>query len=38
MNLVVLSDFSKVFRFKFVHLGGDEVNTSKFVEICNLYS
>lgn len=25
-----LTDFSKVFKFKFVHLGGDEVNTSKF--------
>lgn len=24
----ILSDFSKVFTFKFVHLGGDEVNTS----------
>ncbi|KAL6909976.1 hypothetical protein ACP4OV_001234 [Aristida adscensionis] len=24
----ILSDFSKVFKFKFVHLGGDEVNTS----------
>ncbi|KAL6909977.1 hypothetical protein ACP4OV_001235 [Aristida adscensionis] len=23
----ILSDFSKVFKFKFVHLGGDEVNT-----------
>jgi len=22
------SDFSKIFKFKFVHLGGDEVNTS----------
>nr|KJB14660.1 hypothetical protein B456_002G136400 [Gossypium raimondii] len=24
----ILSDFSKIFNFKFVHLGGDEVNTS----------
>ncbi|PON38300.1 Beta-hexosaminidase [Parasponia andersonii] len=24
----ILLDFSKVFKFKFVHLGGDEVNTS----------
>jgi len=24
----ILSDFSKVFKFKLVHLGGDEVNTS----------
>ncbi|XVF30211.1 hypothetical protein REPUB_Repub16aG0038000 [Reevesia pubescens] len=24
----ILSDFSKIFKFKFVHLGGDEVNTS----------
>ncbi|XP_052145953.1 beta-hexosaminidase 3-like [Oryza glaberrima] len=24
----ILSDFSKVFKFKSVHLGGDEVNTS----------
>uniref|UniRef100_A0A803QMT3 Beta-hexosaminidase n=1 Tax=Cannabis sativa TaxID=3483 RepID=A0A803QMT3_CANSA len=24
----ILSDFKKVFKFKFVHLGGDEVNTS----------
>lgn len=24
----VLSDFSKIFRYRFVHLGGDEVNTS----------
>ncbi|XP_010528624.2 PREDICTED: beta-hexosaminidase 3 [Tarenaya hassleriana] len=24
----ILSDFSKVFKFKFVHLGGDEVNTT----------
>ncbi|KAH9746944.1 Beta-hexosaminidase 3 [Citrus sinensis] len=24
----ILSDFSKVFKYKFVHLGGDEVNTS----------
>ncbi|KAL2526269.1 Beta-hexosaminidase 3 [Abeliophyllum distichum] len=24
----VLSDFSKIFQYKFVHLGGDEVNTS----------
>ncbi|XP_047331935.1 beta-hexosaminidase 3-like [Impatiens glandulifera] len=24
----ILSDFSKVFKFKFIHLGGDEVNTS----------
>ncbi|PIA41399.1 hypothetical protein AQUCO_02200071v1 [Aquilegia coerulea] len=27
----VLSDFSKVFNFKFVHLGGDEVDTSCWV-------
>ncbi|KAG6512541.1 hypothetical protein ZIOFF_030662 [Zingiber officinale] len=25
-----MKDFSKIFNFKFVHLGGDEVNTSKF--------
>lgn len=24
-----VSDFSKTFKYKFVHLGGDEVNTSK---------
>ncbi|XP_057961121.1 beta-hexosaminidase 3 [Malania oleifera] len=24
----VLSDFSKIFKYRFVHLGGDEVNTS----------
>ncbi|CAN0904240.1 Beta-hexosaminidase 3 [Linum grandiflorum] len=24
----ILSDFSKMFKFKFVHLGGDEVNTA----------
>ncbi|XP_062105114.1 beta-hexosaminidase 3 [Humulus lupulus] len=24
----ILSDFKKIFKFKFVHLGGDEVNTS----------
>ncbi|GMN46842.1 hypothetical protein TIFTF001_016024 [Ficus carica] len=24
----ILSDFRKIFKFKFVHLGGDEVNTS----------
>ncbi|KAF3453205.1 hypothetical protein FNV43_RR03644 [Rhamnella rubrinervis] len=24
----ILSDFSKIFKFKFVHLGGDEVDTS----------
>ncbi|XP_059628590.1 beta-hexosaminidase 3 [Cornus florida] len=24
----ILSDFSKIFKFRFVHLGGDEVNTS----------
>ncbi|KAE8663018.1 Beta-hexosaminidase 3 [Hibiscus syriacus] len=24
----ILSDFSKIFNFKFVHLGGDEVNTT----------
>ncbi|XAR65834.1 Beta-N-acetylhexosaminidase [Bertholletia excelsa] len=27
----ILSDFSKVFKFKFVHLGGDEVDTSCWV-------
>ncbi|KAL1193266.1 Beta-hexosaminidase 3 [Cardamine amara subsp. amara] len=29
-NLIdgILSDFSKIFKFKFVHLGGDEVNTT----------
>ncbi|KAF9589741.1 hypothetical protein IFM89_028650 [Coptis chinensis] len=27
----ILSDFSKVFNFRFVHLGGDEVNTSCWV-------
>ncbi|OVA10637.1 Glycoside hydrolase family 20 [Macleaya cordata] len=26
----ILSDFSKVFNFRFVHLGGDEVDTSTF--------
>ncbi|XP_022680619.1 beta-hexosaminidase 3 isoform X1 [Setaria italica] len=24
----ILQDFSKIFKFKFIHLGGDEVNTS----------
>ncbi|CAH9074260.1 unnamed protein product [Cuscuta europaea] len=24
----ILSDFSKIFKYKFIHLGGDEVNTS----------
>ncbi|WZZ06208.1 hypothetical protein YC2023_092129 [Brassica napus] len=24
----ILSDFSKIFKFKFIHLGGDEVNTT----------
>jgi hypothetical protein len=28
-TLCCFSDFSKVFKFKFAHLGGDEVNTSK---------
>jgi hexosaminidase len=28
----ILSDFSKVFKFKFAHLGGDEVNTSCWTE------
>lgn len=28
-----VSDFSKVFKFKFVHLGGDEVNTGKFEKL-----
>ncbi|CAK9181757.1 unnamed protein product [Ilex paraguariensis] len=27
----ILSDFSKVFKYRFVHLGGDEVNTSCWV-------
>ncbi|KAB1208908.1 Beta-hexosaminidase 3 [Morella rubra] len=27
----VLSDFSKVFKFRFVHLGGDEVDTTYFL-------
>lgn len=26
---LTFSDFSKIFKFKFIHLGGDEVNTSK---------
>lgn len=31
------SDFSKVFKFRFVHLGGDEVDTSKFNDfICHI--
>ena len=38
LTLVVFSDFSKIFKFKFVHLGGDEVNTSKLAEVCTLYS
>ena len=25
----VLSDFNKIFKYKFAHLGGDEVDTSK---------
>jgi hypothetical protein len=28
-NFCCVSDFSKIFKFKFAHLGGDEVNTSK---------
>ncbi|KAK9291724.1 hypothetical protein L1049_019673 [Liquidambar formosana] len=28
----ILSDFSKIFKFRFVHLGGDEVNTSCWVK------
>lgn len=28
----ILSDFSKVFKFRFVHLGGDEVNTGCWTE------
>ena len=36
LPLVAFSDFSKVFKFKFVHLGGDEVNTSKLAEICTV--
>ncbi|XP_022864551.1 beta-hexosaminidase 3 [Olea europaea var. sylvestris] len=30
-NLIdgILSDFSKIFKYKFIHLGGDEVNSSK---------
>uniref|UniRef100_A0A0E0HEI0 Beta-hexosaminidase n=1 Tax=Oryza nivara TaxID=4536 RepID=A0A0E0HEI0_ORYNI len=32
----ILSDFSKVFKFKFVHLGGDEVNTSKSAKVAGL--
>ncbi|KAG5532761.1 hypothetical protein RHGRI_027160 [Rhododendron griersonianum] len=33
----ILSDFSKVFKFKFVHLGGDEVNTSEFNVLNTIY-
>lgn len=36
LPLVAFSDFSKIFKFKFVHLGGDEVNTSKLAEICTV--
>ncbi|KAF8719743.1 hypothetical protein HU200_024496 [Digitaria exilis] len=36
LSLVVFSDFSKIFKFKFAHLGGDEVNTSKLSEISTL--
>lgn len=32
----VLSDFSKIFKYKFVHLGGDEVDTSKLLIFKNL--
>ena len=35
-TFVSFSDFSKIFKFKFVHLGGDEVNTSKLAEICTV--
>lgn len=33
-TLAVFSDFSKIFKFKFVHLGGDEVNTGTYYEVC----
>jgi hypothetical protein len=36
LTLAAFSDFSKIFKFKFVHLGGDEVNTSKLAEIYTL--
>ena len=29
MLIFCFPDFSKIFKYKFVHLGGDEVNTSK---------
>lgn len=29
-KIFYLADFSKVFKFRFVHLGGDEVDTSKY--------
>ena len=38
LNLVVFSDFGKIFKFKFVHLGGDEVNTSKLCRTLYSYS
>ncbi|RZC86879.1 hypothetical protein C5167_030235 [Papaver somniferum] len=33
----ILSDFSKVFKFKFVHLGGDEVDGSTFACFCSFH-
>ena len=32
-----VSDFSKTFKYRFVHLGGDEVNTSKCNNFNNIY-
>lgn len=29
METFCVSDFSKIFKYRFVHLGGDEVDTSK---------
>ena len=36
--IYIFSDFSKIFKFKFVHLGGDEVNTSKFNDLSYKYN
>lgn len=32
-----VSDFSKIFKYRFVHLGGDEVNTSKLNNLMALW-
>ena len=38
LYIYIFSDFSKIFKFKFVHLGGDEVNTSKFNDLSYKYN